>query len=166
MNQQSNLVSSIKKIIDWNKVAGVKNTYTPAAFVKLLREEIDEYEESIVAGDHTNALKELTDVLVIMIGGLYNLEALDEDLNGSIVKACELVMRSNFTKFCDTEEQAQQSALDYAKVKKIDISYKPVKDLDGVERYVIFDRQSRKIKKPTTYTPVDPDDLRELLKEK
>lgn len=93
----------------WNQVAGNaigESKVDPKDIsFKLIEEEFKEVAEAYEEGSLEHLSKELADLLVVVYGAFYRL-----GLNADLIFA--LVTESNFSKFCKTEEEAQET-VDY-----------------------------------------------------
>lgn len=112
--------------------------------VKLLKEEVDEYNAACLAGDITEVADALTDILYILAGTM-----LEHGLKDLAVPLFNEVQRSNMTKSCREEEVAPT----IMKYEKEGISVR--KESNGSGRFVIKRAADNKVLKNINYSPAN-----------
>lgn len=137
-------ISNFNKVQEFMDVAG-QDTKTRdfssslVAFRKsLIDEEVSELAEAIRAHDFHETVDALTDILFVCYG-FFEVLGVDADV------AFHEVYRSNMSKFCDTEEDAQKS-VEYYKTLKDSPYDSPVYEKRG-KYWIIFNKSTGKILK-------------------
>lgn len=120
---------------------------TVESCLALINEEHKELNEAIETKDFKETIDALAD-LIVVIGGMACRFGIDLD------RAFDIVHRSNMSKLCTSEEEAQKTVEWYeANEKRYDSPYYELA-LDGVH-YVVRNRSTGKILKNMNYTPAD-----------
>lgn len=144
----ANGMTNFQAIAYWNYLGGVEPKESPTLedklMVKLIKEEYQEFIDEVEKGNLQGAIEELSDLLFVVYGGFYR--------SGTDGDACaNVVIQSNFSKFCKTEEAAEEEVTKYNNKFGQDYArYDKVQDL-----YVLRRNEDDKILKPSTYTPKD-----------
>lgn len=113
--------------------------------LKLLREELDEYQEAIKCGDTEEIADALADLLYILSGAV-----LEHGLQGHFQAIWDAVQSSNLSKTCPKGEQAPSLMKLEKEGAQVIVCEDPLND------FVVFKRASdMKILKPLNYHPVD-----------
>ena len=122
-----------------------------AGALALIREEVRELEEAVQAEDMVEVLDALGDILVVTYGMAYR-------LGYNADEVYDLIHKSNMSKFCSTEEEAQQTVEKYQREYEAGSSpyatpsYRQSKDKS---RWIVFNQDSGKILKNMNYRAVD-----------
>ena len=106
------LTESIETIFEWLKVAGEQhgNTAKIPLAISLVQEEFDEMKEAIQNKDKNELLDSYADLCVVLANVLFYSGITAQEAN----KKFEQVIASNYSKFCQTKEEAQQAVVAYA----------------------------------------------------
>ena len=154
--------TNFEKVATFNKTAGVeRNTepLSPDVFEKhpkmivtslvLIREEVTELEEALLNKDLAETRDALADILYVVYGMAYRL-GINADADFS------LVHESNMSKFCNTEEEAQQTVAHYQQRYAANASPypSPAYRFDNW-RWVVYESSTGKILKNINYKAVD-----------
>ncbi|MTI20309.1 hypothetical protein E1176_04680 [Fulvivirga sp. RKSG066] len=118
--------------------------------VSLIAEELKELEEAIKDNDLVEVADALCDIQYVLSGAV-----LEFGLGDKFKALFDEVQRSNMSKACKTEEEAQQTVDHYKNEKATDCYYKQV---DG--KYLVFRTSDNKTLKSINYSPAD---LKSLL---
>lgn len=109
--------------------------------VNLIQEELDELEEALTNGDLVEVIDALCDLQYVLSGSVL------ETGFKSIFDLCfDEVHRSNMTKSCDSYELALSESLMFEHACLIDFRQ---------GRYVILHATTKKLLKPSTYSPAN-----------
>lgn len=119
--------------------------------VSLIAEELKELEEAIKDKDIVEIADALCDIQYVLSGAV-----LEFGLGAKFKALFDEVQRSNMSKACDTEEEAQATVEYYLKEKDTECYYKQI---DG--RYLVFRTSDNKTIKSINYSPAD---LKSILK--
>jgi predicted HAD superfamily Cof-like phosphohydrolase len=159
-------MSNFDKVVDFNKTFNVKTFDKPFTSVfseypdivelrmKLIREEVEELEQAVKAQDMKETIDALSDILYVVYGMG---DALGIDLDNTF----NMVHRSNMSKVCNNEKEAQETVQWY-KDNSEDYNTKnpaqaPVEPtytfFNG--KYVINNKKTGKVLKSIYYKPVD-----------
>jgi len=114
--------------------------------IELIEEEVNELKEAIKTKNKTEVIDALADILYVVYGAGKTFEI-------GLNKAFDIVHKSNMTKFCKTEQEANDTVLHYKQLKNSPYDspeYKKVNDY-----FVVFNKSSGKILKNINYTPTD-----------
>ncbi|MDD4930642.1 MAG: nucleoside triphosphate pyrophosphohydrolase family protein [Candidatus Colwellbacteria bacterium] len=155
--------TDFQNVTEFNRLFGNKTYITPrldifdtdpktvTACLALINEEHKELVEAIETKDFTETIDALAD-LIVVIGGMACRFGIDLD------KASEIVHKSNMSKLCTSEEEAQKTVEWYKEnEKRYDSPYYEIA-LDGVH-YVVRNRSTGKILKNMNYTPANFESL-------
>ena len=122
-----------------------------AGALALIREEVRELEEAVRAEDMVEVLDALGDILVVTYGMAYR-------LGYNADEVYDLIHKSNMTKFCSTEDEAQATVEKYRKEYEAGSSpyatpaYRLSKDKT---RWIVYNQDTDKIIKNMNYQAVD-----------
>jgi len=119
--------------------------------VSLIAEELKELEKAIADKDLVEIADALCDIQYVLSGAV-----LEFGLGEKFKALFEEVQRSNMSKACKTEEEAQATVEHYEKNRNTPSYYKEV---DGV--YLVYRKGDNKTLKSVNYSPAD---LEKLLK--
>ncbi|MBL6448872.1 nucleoside triphosphate pyrophosphohydrolase family protein [Fulvivirga sp. 29W222] len=119
--------------------------------VSLIAEELKELEEAIKDKDIIEIADALCDIQYVLSGAV-----LEFGLGEKFKELFDEVQRSNMSKACDTEEDAQ-ATVEYYKAEKDTACY--YKEIDG--KYLVFRTSDNKTIKSINYSPAD---LKSILK--
>lgn len=115
--------------------------------LSLIREEVKELEEAVKNHDIIETVDALADIIYVVQGMASSL-GLDLD------KAFDIVHKSNMSKVCKTEDEAQKT-VEYYRENKDKLGYdSPAyrKSVDG-KHYVVYNESTMKVLKSINYTP-------------
>ncbi len=118
--------------------------------VALIAEELKELEEAIADGDLVEVADALCDIQYVLSGAV-----LEFGLGDKFVDLFNEVQRSNMSKSCATEEEAQATVAFYQNQKDTPCYYKEV---DG--KFLVYRSSDQKTLKSVAYSPAD---LRSIL---
>lgn len=113
--------------------------------VSLIAEELDELKEAIENDDLVEVADALCDIQYVLSGAV-----LEFGLGEKFKTLFEEVQRSNMSKACESEEEAQQTVDHYKKEKDTDAYYK---ERDG--KWLVFRKGDNKTLKSINYSPAD-----------
>ena len=122
-----------------------------AGALALIREEVRELEEAVQAEDMVEVLDALGDILVVAYGMAFR-------LGYNADEVYDLIHKSNMSKFCSTEEEAQATVAKYRTEFEAGTSpyatpaYRQSKDKS---RWIVYNQDSGKILKNMNYRAVD-----------
>lgn len=148
-------MTNFQAVATWNSIAGVEHKTVPdlkdPLAYELIKEEVAEYLVGVHNGSLREAAEELSDLLFVVYGAFYRM-GLDANV------CLEQVIRSNFSKFCASEEEAKaeverfntENGEDFARYDQIG------------EVFVLRRNSDDKVLKPSTYTPKDFSALEEV----
>jgi len=120
--------------------------------VSLIAEELDELKEAIADKDMVEIADALCDIQYVLSGAV-----LEFGLGEKFGELFNEVQRSNMSKSCATEEEAQATVDYYQNQKDTPCYYKKV---DG--KYLVFRTSDQKTLKSINYSPAD---LKSILKQ-
>lgn len=112
--------------------------------VSLLAEEVKELEEAIAENDIVEIADALCDIQYVLAGAV-----LEFGLAGHFKELFDEVQRSNMSKACHTEKEAQETVEHYKKMG-VPCYY----EKDG-EKFLVFREEDRKTLKSIYYSPAD-----------
>jgi len=112
--------------------------------VSLIAEELKELEEGIQNGDIVEIADALCDIQYVLAGAV-----LEFGLADKFKELFDEVQRSNMSKACKTEEEAQATVSHYQS-QGIECFYEPVEGL-----YLVYRSSDRKTMKSIYYSPAD-----------
>ena len=159
-------MSNFDKVIDFNKTCGVQTLNNPKESVftkypklidlrmKLIREEMEELEESVKTHDIKETIDALSDILYVVYGMG---DALGIDLDHTF----NMVHNSNMSKLCNTKKEAEETVQWYKDnsdtYNEKNPAQSPVEPIftfiNG--KYVINNKTTGKVLKSIYYSPVD-----------
>jgi len=120
----------------------------------LIREEVAELEKAVSENDMKETLDALTDILYVVYGMGCTL-GLDLD------KSFKIVHESNMSKSCSSLEEAAETCNSY----KGDVRYdSPEFKLSKNNKYIIFNKSTKKILKNINYKPANFDEMLKIEK--
>lgn len=119
--------------------------------VSLLAEELKELQEAIKDNDIVEVADALCDIQYVLSGAI-----LEFGLADKFKELFEEVQRSNMSKACKTEKEAQATVEYYKKEKHTECYYEKVDDL-----YLVYRTADKKTLKSIFYSPAD---LKSILK--
>jgi predicted HAD superfamily Cof-like phosphohydrolase len=159
-------LSNFQKVVQFNKAFGVQTNTTPqldifdkdpklvAYRLALIEEEVQELRDAIKEKDFTETIDALADILYVVYGA-----ATAFGFNAD--KAYDIVQKSNMSKLCETEQDAQETVRRYqTEVPQRYDSPAYRKSDDGIH-WVVYNQSTMKILKNYKYTPAN---FEELLK--
>lgn len=118
--------------------------------VSLLAEELKELEEAIAANDLVEVADALCDLQYVLAGAI-----LEFGMANKFASLFDEVQRSNMSKACSTEEEAEETLAHY-RAQGVDCFYE---EADG--HYLVYRSEDRKTLKSVRYSPAD---LKSILK--
>lgn len=113
--------------------------------VALIAEELKELKEAIDEGDMVEIADALCDIQYVLSGAV-----LEFGLGKKFTRLFDEVQRSNMSKSCSTEQEAQQTVEYYHQQKDTPCYYKKV---DG--KYLVYRSSDQKTLKSVNYSPAD-----------
>lgn len=113
--------------------------------VTLLQEELDEIKEAINKGDIVEISDGFGDLMVILCGSI-----LEFGMGNKFDEIFNEIHRSNMSKACNSEEEAQKT-LDFYKEKDGTIGY--YKEING--KWIVYRSGDDKVLKSINYSPAD-----------
>jgi predicted HAD superfamily Cof-like phosphohydrolase len=113
--------------------------------VALLAEEVKELEEAIGERDLTGIADALCDIQYVLAGAV-----LEFGLGEKFSELFEEVQRSNMSKACSTEEEAQQTVAHYLKKDGTECYYK-----EEDSKWLVYRKADNKTMKSINYSPAD-----------
>lgn len=152
--------SNFEKVLEFNKAFGVKSNTkiqhnifnTDPKLVQyrldLIEEEVQELRDAIKEKDMNETIDALADSLYVILGACASF-GFDAD------KAFDLVHKSNMSKLCETEEDAQETVRRYQSEVPQRYDSPAYRRSDDNIRWVVYNKSTMKILKSYKYTPVD-----------
>ena len=113
--------------------------------VSLIAEELKELEEAIQANDLVEVADALCDIQYVLSGAV-----LEFGLGEKFRELFDEVQRSNMSKACISEQEAQETVQHYKESKGTDAYYREV---DG--KWLVFRKEDNKTLKSVNYSPAD-----------
>lgn len=113
--------------------------------VSLIREELNELEEAIGNNDLVEVADALCDIQYVLSGAI-----LEFGLGSKFKTLFDEVQRSNMSKACTTETEAQATVEHYQKNKDTECYYRQVEGL-----YLVYRSSDNKTLKSINYSPAD-----------
>ena len=113
--------------------------------VSLIAEELEELKEAIKDNDIVEVADALCDIQYVLSGAV-----LEFGLGEKFKELFEEVQRSNMSKACDTEEEAQKTVEYYRKERDTEGYYE---ERDG--KFLVFRKGDNKTLKSINYSPAD-----------
>ena len=153
-------LTNFQKVVDFNKSFGVPVSSTPQKNIindnpkltklrlDLILEETKELQDAISTNDFTEVVDALSDILYVVYGAGASF-GIDLD------KTFDIVHRSNMSKLCVSEKEAQDTVQWYIE-NMLDTYDSPTyrKSEDG-KYWVVYNKNTGKILKSINYTPAD-----------
>ena len=151
-------MSNFKKVREFNRVFGVPEHSTPQLDISksnpeltklrmdLITEECREFVEAVDNHDFTEMVDALADILYVVYGAGASFGV---DLN----KAFDIVHKSNMSKVCKTEEEAQET-VEWYRENKLDVYDSPAYRKSG-DYWVVYNKSSGKVLKSINYQRVN-----------
>lgn len=118
--------------------------------VSLIQEELDEFKKAITDGDLVEVADALADLQYVLSGSI-----LEFGLGERFKYIFEEVQRSNMSKACKSEEEAQRT-VDHYKINKDTDAY--FREVGGL--FLVFRKEDDKVLKSVDYSPAN---LKELV---
>lgn len=153
-------MSQFEKVKDFNKAFGVPVHDTPQKkllldknLIKfrldLIKEELQELETAVSENDIIETVDALADILYV-VHGMGSVLGLDLD------KAFDIVHKSNMSKLCKTEKEAQDTVEYYKKnFDKLGYDSPEYRLSNDKKYYIVFNASTTKILKSINYIPAD-----------
>ena len=113
--------------------------------INLLQEELDEFREAIEEGNITAVADALCDLQYVLSGAI-----LEFGLAGKFKDLFEEVQRSNMSKACSTEKEAQDTVDFYKKKDGTECYYK-----EEAGKWLVYRKSDNKTIKSINYSPTD-----------
>lgn len=113
--------------------------------VSLIAEELDELRQAIADNNIVEIADALCDIQYVLSGAI-----LEFGLGNKFKALFDEVQRSNMSKACQTEEEAQATVLHFKEKKGEDCYYKEVEGL-----YLVYRTSDNKTMKSVNYSPAD-----------
>ena len=153
-------IDSLNQVAEFHKTFGAPILANPtipspercALRVSLLAEELDELKEAIEANDLVEIADALCDLQYVLSGAV-----LEFGLGDKFVDLFNEVQRSNMSKACSTEEEAQKTLEHYKQKDGTEGYYKQVGD-----KWVTYRNGDDKVLKSAGYSPAN---IKGMLKE-
>ena len=160
-----NMKSHFQNVLEFNKAFGVETHFTRNKNIfkdnmKLLKyrlslidEEVTELRDAIKDKDFIEIIDALADIEYVVLGA-YTALGINAD------KAFDIVHKSNMSKLCKTEEEAQDTVEYYRKnAAKLGYDSPNYRRSDDGIHYVVYNESTSKILKSIKYTPAKFDTL-------
>lgn len=157
--------SHFQKVLEFNKAFGVQTHFTRNKDIfkdnlKLLKyrmslidEEVTELRDAIKDKDFIEIIDALADIEYVVLGA-YTALGIDAD------RAFDIVHKSNMSKLCRTEEEAQETVEYYRKnAAKLGYDSPNYRRSDDGIHYVVYNESTSKILKSIKYTPAKFDSI-------
>lgn len=149
----------MEKIDPLNQVAAFHNTFGHPILneptipspercglrISLIAEELKELEEAIAAKDLVEVADALCDIQYVLSGAV-----LEFGLGEKFAELFNEVQRSNMSKACETEEEAQATVEHYLKNKDTESYY-----VQKGDKYMVYRKGDDKTLKSVNYSPAD-----------
>jgi predicted HAD superfamily Cof-like phosphohydrolase len=150
MKKSSSKVPFVDEVEEFNSLMNKPNNYEPVIpdkkeweFVyNFVLEELEEYREACEQGDIVGVLDALCDITYVSLGNGVMLHGLKD----KIWDAYQEVQRSNLSKACATEEEAQITVEQRSKEQGEACHYEKVGD-----KYIVYRTRDRKVFKSLNY---------------
>lgn len=152
-------LSNFKKILEFNKAFGVTTYDTPQHDIfdkdpklinyrlSLILEEVQELKESIDQKNLTECVDALADIMYVTLGA-FTAIGVDAD------EAFDLVHKSNMSKLCTSEEEAQKTVQWYKENESQRYDTPNYRRSDDGIHWVVYNESTKKILKNINYSPV------------
>lgn len=150
MKKSSSKVPFVDEVEEFNSLMNKPNNYEPVIpnkkeweFVyNFILEELEEYREACEQGDIVGVLDALCDITYVSLGN----GAMLHGLKDKIWDAYQEVQRSNLSKACATEEEAQITVKQRSKEQGEACHYEKVGD-----KYIVYRTRDKKVMKSYLY---------------
>lgn len=153
--------SHFQNILEFNKAFGVETHSTRNKNIfnnnlkllnyrmSLIEEEVNELRDAIKDRDFIEIIDALADIEYVVLGA-YTALGIDAD------KAFNIVHKSNMSKLCKTEKEAQDTVKHYLdNVDKLGYDSPKYRLSDDKIHYVVYNESTSKILKSINYTPAN-----------
>lgn len=156
--------SNYKQVVEFNNAFGVDSHNTPKVElfkedpklvnyrVSLINEEVNELLEAVQNHDFVETIDALTDILYVTYGA-FTAFGIDAD------KAFDLVHKSNMSKLCKSEKEAQDTVKWYKQHESERYDSPAYRLSNDNIHYVVYNTSTKKILKSIHYLPVKFDSL-------
>lgn len=160
-------MSNFQKVLEFNNAFGVDTNTTPqkelfdkdpkltSYRLSLIQEEVDELKEAIDNKDFVETIDALSDILYVVYGGFTAF-----GINGD--DAFDLVHKSNMSKLCKTENEAQETVNWYKQHESSRYDSPEYRRSNDGIHWVVYNKSTKKILKSINYKPVKFDSLLEI----
>jgi len=157
-------LTNYQKILQFNKAFGVDQYDTPQFNIfdkdpkliqyrlSLILEEVQELKDSIAQKDLVETVDALTDIMYVTLGA-FTAIGVDAD------KAFDLVHKSNMSKLCTSEEEAQKTVQWYKENESQRYDSPSYRMSDDNVHWVVYNKNTKKILKNINYSPVKFDSI-------
>jgi predicted HAD superfamily Cof-like phosphohydrolase len=151
--------SNFQKVLEFNKAFGVKSNTSVQHEIfdkdpklvqyrlDLIEEEVDELKQAIKQKDMTEVIDALADSLYVVLGACASF-GFDAD------EAFDLVHKSNMSKLCKTEDDAQETVRRYQTEVPQRYDSPAYRRSDCGKYFVVYNQNTMKILKNYKYNPV------------
>lgn len=148
--------TQFEKILEFNKTFEVETYTTPQRDIftdkkklleyrlSLIREEVQELEDSVKNSDFIEVIDALTDILYVTLGA-FTAIGVNAD------KCFDIVHSSNMSKICLTEQEAKDTIEFY--LKDPEHRYDTPEYKKQGDKFIVFNRSTMKILKSINYKP-------------
>ena len=152
--------TNFEKVVEFNKSFGVSVSTTPQTNIviynpkltklrlDLIQEETKELQDAVKTNDFTEIVDALSDILYVVYGAGASF-GIDLD------KTFDIVHRSNMSKLCVSEEEAQQTVTWYMENMLETYDSPAYRKSDDDTYWIVFNKNTGKILKSINYTPAD-----------
>ncbi len=160
----ANEKTTFQRVVDFNQSFGIPTYDTPqtniftenpklvALRLSLIIEEVNELKEAIENHDFTEVIDALGDIKYVVDGAAASF-GIDLD------KAFNLIHKSNMSKLCKTEEEAQETVKWYLLNDNNRYDTPSYRKSEDGKNYVIFNESTGKVLKSINYNPVKFDSI-------
>jgi len=157
-------ITNYQKILEFNKAFGVEGNDKPQFNIfdenpklvnyrlSLILEEVKELQEAIQQKDLVETVDALADIMYVTLGA-FTAIGVDADA------AFDLVHKSNMSKLCISEEEAQQTVEWYKKNESHRYDSPNYRKSDDNIHWVVYNESTKKILKNINYSPVKFDSI-------
>ena len=157
-------LTNYQKILQFNKAFGVDQYETPEFNIfdkdpkliqyrlSLILEEVQELKDSVSQKDFIETVDALTDIMYVTLGA-FTAIGVDAD------KAFDLVHKSNMSKLCTSEEEAQKTVQWYKENESHRYDSPSYRMSDDNVHWVVYNKNTKKILKNINYSPVKFDSI-------
>ena len=155
--------TNFEKIGEFNKAFGVKEHDIPQQTIikddpktieyrlSLITEEYKELIEAVEQNDFVETVDALSDIMYVVLG-------MGRAIGVDLDKAFDIVHKSNMSKLCVSEEEAQQTVEWYKQQSaegKLSYDTPNYRKSDDGKHWVVYNESTSKILKSINYTPAD-----------